>query len=255
MRTASPPSIALEGAGNGPLVTRGLGSRRFRIVVTGPGGHSWSDAGTPNPIFVLSRALAALSELDASPAPRAPRSTSARSREGPRSTPSRRSPPRCSISAPPIPTSCWRPSSRCAASSTQSTENSSVPAARPRRCARSARANLPRTHRRPPRGRAPGRRRHPAYGARRRSPPEPAHRAAHRLDRRQSSALAGYSGHRARSRAAPAAAFTPCRSGTTRPAARPRFAASCLPCSIRCSRPTPAPDREDAAVSNHRTHR
>ena len=53
-------AIALEGSGSGPLVTRGLGSRRFRIVVTGPGGHSWSDAGTPNPIFVLSRALAAI---------------------------------------------------------------------------------------------------------------------------------------------------------------------------------------------------
>jgi tripeptide aminopeptidase len=63
-------SIALEGSGSGPLVTRGLGSRRFRIVVTGPGGHSWSDAGTPNPIFVLSRALAALSELDLPGTPR-----------------------------------------------------------------------------------------------------------------------------------------------------------------------------------------
>jgi tripeptide aminopeptidase len=63
-------SIALEGSGNGPLVTRGLGSRRFRIVVTGPGGHSWSDAGTPNPIFVLSRALAAISQLDLPGTPR-----------------------------------------------------------------------------------------------------------------------------------------------------------------------------------------
>jgi acetylornithine deacetylase/succinyl-diaminopimelate desuccinylase-like protein len=63
-------AIALEGAGNGPVVTRALGSRRFRIVVTGPGGHSWTDAGTPNPIFVLSRALAALSELALPPTPR-----------------------------------------------------------------------------------------------------------------------------------------------------------------------------------------
>ncbi len=63
-------AIALEGSGSGPLVTRGLGSRRFRIVVTGPGGHSWSDAGTPNPIFVLSRALAALSELELPGTPR-----------------------------------------------------------------------------------------------------------------------------------------------------------------------------------------
>jgi tripeptide aminopeptidase len=35
----------------------------------GPGGHSWTDAGTPNPIVVLSRAIAAMSEvvLPASP--------------------------------------------------------------------------------------------------------------------------------------------------------------------------------------------
>ncbi|HWZ50102.1 MAG TPA: M20/M25/M40 family metallo-hydrolase [Granulicella sp.] len=63
-------AIALEGSGSSAVVTRALGSRRFRIVVTGPGGHSWTDAGTPNPIFVLGRALAALSQLELPSTPR-----------------------------------------------------------------------------------------------------------------------------------------------------------------------------------------
>ncbi len=53
-------SLALEGAGTETVVTRGLGSRRFRLEMTGPGGHSWTDAGTPNPIAALAEAIAAL---------------------------------------------------------------------------------------------------------------------------------------------------------------------------------------------------
>jgi acetylornithine deacetylase/succinyl-diaminopimelate desuccinylase-like protein len=53
-------AIALEGAGSSAVVTRALASRRFRITVTGPGGHAWADAGAPNPILALSRALLAL---------------------------------------------------------------------------------------------------------------------------------------------------------------------------------------------------
>ncbi len=56
-------AIALEGSGNSAVVTRALGSLRFRVTITGPGGHSWSDAGTPNPIFLLSRALAQIAAL------------------------------------------------------------------------------------------------------------------------------------------------------------------------------------------------
>jgi len=53
-------AIVLEGAGSSAVVTRALASRRFRVTVTGPGGHAWTDAGTPNPILALSRALLAL---------------------------------------------------------------------------------------------------------------------------------------------------------------------------------------------------
>lgn len=52
--------IVLDGAGHEVAVTEALGSRRFLATVTGPGGHSWTDAGTPNPIAILSRAIAAL---------------------------------------------------------------------------------------------------------------------------------------------------------------------------------------------------
>jgi tripeptide aminopeptidase len=56
-------AIALEGSGTATAVTRALGSRRFRVTVAGPGGHSWSDAATPNPITLIARALAALADL------------------------------------------------------------------------------------------------------------------------------------------------------------------------------------------------
>jgi len=47
--------IAVDGAGLEQVVTRGLGSRRFRLRVRGPGGHSWLDRGTANPIDALAR--------------------------------------------------------------------------------------------------------------------------------------------------------------------------------------------------------
>jgi acetylornithine deacetylase/succinyl-diaminopimelate desuccinylase-like protein len=54
--------LALEGAGTAAAVTRALGSRRFRVTISGPGGHSWTDAGLPNPILLLSRGLTALAD-------------------------------------------------------------------------------------------------------------------------------------------------------------------------------------------------
>ena len=53
--------IVLDGAGSDGAVTQALGSRRFRVTITGPGGHSFTDAGTPNPIVALAEALADLS--------------------------------------------------------------------------------------------------------------------------------------------------------------------------------------------------
>lgn len=55
-------TIVLDGAGHESVVTQALGSKRFEVTVHGPGGHSWSDFGTPNPIVALSRAIARFSD-------------------------------------------------------------------------------------------------------------------------------------------------------------------------------------------------
>jgi tripeptide aminopeptidase len=55
-------TIVLDGAGSDAIVTQALGSRRFEVIVHGPGGHSWSDFGVPNPIIVLARAIADFSD-------------------------------------------------------------------------------------------------------------------------------------------------------------------------------------------------
>lgn len=64
--------IVLDGAGADSAVTQALGSRRYRATVTGPGGHSFTDAGTPNPIAALASALAVVA---GTPLPREPRTT------------------------------------------------------------------------------------------------------------------------------------------------------------------------------------
>lgn len=64
--------VVLDGAGADSAVSQALGSRRFQVTVNGPGGHSFTDAGTPNPIAALAAALAALAEV---PLPDDPRTT------------------------------------------------------------------------------------------------------------------------------------------------------------------------------------
>ncbi len=55
-------TVVIDGASTDSIVTQALGSRRFEVTVQGAGGHSWSDFGTPNPITVLSKAIAKFSE-------------------------------------------------------------------------------------------------------------------------------------------------------------------------------------------------
>ena len=62
--------LVVDGAGTDTYVTQALGSRRFEITFRGPGGHSWSDFGIPNPIVLLSRALATFSEVAVPESPR-----------------------------------------------------------------------------------------------------------------------------------------------------------------------------------------
>lgn len=56
-------TLVLDGAATDMIVTQALGSRRFQVVVRGPGGHSWSDFGVPNPIVALARAISRLSQV------------------------------------------------------------------------------------------------------------------------------------------------------------------------------------------------
>jgi|SRR5579884_505786 acetylornithine deacetylase/succinyl-diaminopimelate desuccinylase-like protein len=63
-------SLVLDGAGTDTIVAEALGSRRFEVTVRGPGGHSWSDFGAPNPIVVLGRAIHLFSQTRVSASPK-----------------------------------------------------------------------------------------------------------------------------------------------------------------------------------------
>jgi acetylornithine deacetylase/succinyl-diaminopimelate desuccinylase-like protein len=63
-------SIVIEGMGLSRVVHCGLGSRRFRIEVTAPGGHSWSDFGAASAVHVLVQLAADLTRLKAPAQPR-----------------------------------------------------------------------------------------------------------------------------------------------------------------------------------------
>jgi len=65
-------TIVLDGAATDTIVNQGLGSRRFEVTIHGPGGHSWSDFGMPNPIAVLARAVVKLTQT---PLPTDPKTT------------------------------------------------------------------------------------------------------------------------------------------------------------------------------------
>lgn len=54
--------LILDGAGTDHITTQALGSRRYEVTFAGPGGHSWSDFGTVNPIHALTRALAVFTD-------------------------------------------------------------------------------------------------------------------------------------------------------------------------------------------------
>jgi acetylornithine deacetylase/succinyl-diaminopimelate desuccinylase-like protein len=62
--------LVIDGAGTDTYVTQALGSRRLEITFRGPGGHSWSDFGVPNPIVLLSRALSRFSQVTVPESPR-----------------------------------------------------------------------------------------------------------------------------------------------------------------------------------------
>jgi acetylornithine deacetylase/succinyl-diaminopimelate desuccinylase-like protein len=61
--------VIVDGANTDHITTRALGSRRFEVTFSGPGGHSWSDFGVGNPVHALCRAVALFAEtrLDGGP--------------------------------------------------------------------------------------------------------------------------------------------------------------------------------------------
>ena len=63
-------TLVLDGAGSDSIVAEALGSRRFEVVVRGPGGHSWSDFGAPNPIIVLARAIERFTQVRVAAVPK-----------------------------------------------------------------------------------------------------------------------------------------------------------------------------------------
>jgi tripeptide aminopeptidase len=49
--------LALDGASTEYVTTAALASRRVEVTISGPGGHSWTDFGAPNPIHALGRGI------------------------------------------------------------------------------------------------------------------------------------------------------------------------------------------------------
>lgn len=62
--------IAVEGHNLGRVTHIAVGSRRIRVHVTGPGGHSWGDFGRPNAIHVAAEIITELARIPTPPAPK-----------------------------------------------------------------------------------------------------------------------------------------------------------------------------------------
>lgn len=61
MDTEPCAAVAIDGPGDDRVVHRAVGSRRFRIEFSGPGGHSWGSRGAANPLHAAGRATEMLS--------------------------------------------------------------------------------------------------------------------------------------------------------------------------------------------------
>jgi tripeptide aminopeptidase len=55
--------ISLDGSDADRLVISGIASKRIRVLLRGPGGHSWGDAGTPNPIHAAGELLSRINRM------------------------------------------------------------------------------------------------------------------------------------------------------------------------------------------------
>jgi len=62
--------VSIDGAGMS-IVSRGVGSRRFRVTMSGPGGHSYGSFGMANPIHALGRAIDGIARMPVPPGAKA----------------------------------------------------------------------------------------------------------------------------------------------------------------------------------------
>lgn len=61
--------ISIDGTGLG-LTSRAVGSHRYKVTFSGPGGHSYGAFGMPNPMHAMGRAIAAIADLEVPEAPK-----------------------------------------------------------------------------------------------------------------------------------------------------------------------------------------
>jgi tripeptide aminopeptidase len=54
--------LVLDGPATDHITAYALASRRFEVSFNGPGGHSWSDFGTPNPVHAIGRAISSFTD-------------------------------------------------------------------------------------------------------------------------------------------------------------------------------------------------
>ena len=62
--------ISIDGADDTRIVAAEIGSRRYRLTITGPGGHSWENFGRVNPAHALGRVITRLADLEVSEKPK-----------------------------------------------------------------------------------------------------------------------------------------------------------------------------------------
>lgn len=65
-------AIAIEGHNLGRVTNVAVGSRRWRLIVRGPGGHSWGAFGQPSAIHGIAQIVSRIAEIEV---PRSPRTT------------------------------------------------------------------------------------------------------------------------------------------------------------------------------------
>ncbi len=67
--------LVLDGPDAEHITSRALASRRFEVTITGPGGHSWRDFGTANPVHAISRAITLFTDKAVAETVKEPRTT------------------------------------------------------------------------------------------------------------------------------------------------------------------------------------